>query len=934
MGLGSLLFNSDTATEQLNGGGAPVQPQTPPPPSAEPVETVPATVETSAAANDTGPSFIPVAPFQVSEDTDEAQFVMLWPALGCPQILDSETPALEIIFYFKQEAPAVTKEYVLGMLQHILVLEWDQARAPYNRDDVAWSILGMNKTTLHKLLAPGESMNFRMPPMGLLEYQDKVKESPLQLGELLHSSAEVVPRAYLDEGFKSVASVKLLLKKVSTNGFKLEQGKMYNLFYGPENGMIRRILQDFVIFKKPYDDIPRLTYKDGIFVGGHLNVYRWRHDPKEDPAKPRCGDRKDREHLVRLFHPFSIARADSGEYLNVGHLTDLHTSSLWDYLDEKIFHNYNVDQASIKDNTGRNPDSDANSLFRLIAHRYNSPNLNVRNLTYLLNQRKKEVVGNETKDRYVDLIMQTGDLIDFNRGFNHKPSHDPEKDYVFNLNWIRYYELLLLDYERPTYTLLGNHEYRLNPYPPRITAETVHLFLLLYVVLMTTSAGASCGSVFGALEDEMDNSDPGQAIGKFFLQILLVPFIASLVFGVMILLLGGAGIGFDNMSDILFGKEGKGWWLVGGGWVFGYLIIWFLFVILIAGENNIKTAADGAKCGAIVGVSIGAVISIVALFYMFDEFDYMKNVVNLYGEDFAKLLDDKGVAYLNAFGDDGIFKMTDQSVDWYSLVINPFPDYAFQYGNMLFMMANWSGSEVLTADPPFADDVFTEHQWKLYKNWETHAINHRTRLTDTNKDVVPIFGIHTPVFCPKLDVDLDKLHTDGKDIDDGDIARGTMIRRRLDLIKRFYKLAKGSLSAGKKISAMSLTGHTHDYDIFLMDGEKKTKWHQREHYKNQLSLFNDTPVHITTSCAGPPSDGKIPKGEDKPGIKELLKEYDNDMDSSYKKSDGKAKYKKGERVPRPAGGRVITFDKTDGSVKDIEEISSNVSKWGDEKWEE
>ena len=932
MGLGALLFSSETAASQLRGNGALPKTQSPPQNGTGSTGAVNSHVNTTTA-NEPDPPTGSIAGFQVTEKADDAKFAMLWPALGCPQILEPENPALEIIFYCKDEVAAITEDYVLKMLNHILVMEWDQARDPYNKEGGVWNLNNIKKTTLRNLMAPGGKIIFCSRPMSLQKYKDKIKQQPIKFGNLLHSTAEVVPKAYLDEGFKSVATIKIYLQMKSGDDFELKPGKMFNLFYGPENGLIPKLLSNSAMSNKPYDNIPLLDYKGNVLHGLNQLIYRWRHEATDAPPKSRCGERK-REHKVRLFHPFGIARSGSDKYLNVGHLTDMHISSLWDYFDEKIFKDYNVDQTEIKDLTGRDPSrrDNVDREFELIAHRYNNPNMNVRNLTYLFNDRKKEGLG--IKDKYVDLILQTGDLIDFNRGFNMNPRHDPEKDYYYNLNWLRYYELLLLDYKRPTFTVLGNHEYRLNPYPARIKAEGVHLWLLVYVILMTTAAGAVCGSTFGALEEALDDTT-GEAVGKFLLQVFILPFLMPLVGGVLFLLLAGFGLDIDIAWDILIGKFG---WMLLGGWVIGYLIIWFLLLIKVIDSNQIENTEDGAKYGSIIGASMGGIIFIVALFLIFKERDYMSHVANLYGEDFGKLLDNNGVAWLNAFGKDGIFYMSQKSVEWYSFVINPFPDYAFQYGNVLFMMANWDGSEILTADPPVADDVFSKHQWKLLIDWIQLAINHRETVGD-DEAVQSILGMHTPVFCPMLDVDLEKANL-GMDADDGDIARGTMEEHRDKLIERLFKLSQGELSNKKKISAISLTGHTHDYDIFLMGEADKTNWYQLEDFRKNPAIFKDKAIHITTSSAGPPSDGHNPKGKDEektkdllPEIKAILKTYEDRFDNNYDKPKpehkDKIKYEKGKRVPRPAGARVITFDKTNGSLKNIEEISSKVSRWGD-----
>jgi len=921
MGLGTLLLNTNEAAARLRGNGAVAQPA--PAPAAEAVQP---SVRATASAGEAEASFTPIADFQLTEDANQADFAIMWPALGCPQLIDPENLKLELILFSKQEPAAVNNDYILGILQHILVLEWDAALEPYRQDNKPWNLLARPKTTLAKLLKPGDSLSLRSRPMALTAYRDTIKNRPLQLGELLHTMADVVPKAYLKNGFKSVVSVRLKLQtQPAAGGFTLQPDRLYNLFYGPENGLLRGILGDTAILDKPYDDVPLLPNN---FIGGHNLVYGWRFDHTRGAEKSVCGDRR-REHEVRLFHPFMIVRDQARNYLNVGHITDLHTSTLWDFFDEKIFLHYNQDRAEVADNTGRDPENDADTTFTPAARRYNNPNLNARHLTHLLNRLGR---AENNPGKFVDILLQTGDLIDFNRGFNLNPRHSPDDDYIFNLSWIRYYELLLLDYQRPTYTLLGNHDWRLNPYPPRIQAEAVHSLLLLYLLLVAGGTGAACGTVWGAFQAAKGDSDAVN-VAIFLFQMLLAPFTGSLSLFAFLTLLGGIGLDLDITADVLFSKMGLGI-ILGGGWLLGHLFHWIFVVINAISENTITDAGSGALWGAIAGGTLGCIGAIVVAFLLFKARDYMTHITNLTSDDFSKLFDDKNVGYLRAFGKDGVLYMTERSIDWYALVINPFLDYGFRHGNTSIMMADWGGSEILTGDPPLSDDAFTDRQWELLNNWLDTAIHHR-RNVPVEKGVIPILGLHTPVFCPLLDENLDTLHRNGAGVDDDKLGRGTMEERRQELIDLYFRLAAGLRSDGKPIAAVTLTGHTHDYDLFRTETLDKATWYQLEHFGGKPPGFWNKGLHITTSCAGPPGDGTIPEGEDKTAVLELLKEYDRRQDNAFddpgsdpRQPFRQLKYKKGDRVPRPPGCRVLRFDPADGSIISIEEISAITGKWG------
>jgi phosphatidylserine/phosphatidylglycerophosphate/cardiolipin synthase-like enzyme len=77
--------------------------------------------------------------------------------------------------------------------------------------------------------------------------------------------------------------------------------------------------------------------------------------------------------------------------------------------------------------------------------------------------------------RGADLILMTGDLIDYGRGplglvdnGRYRNRLDEDWTYQSDRNWFLFYYLLASKggYSIPVYTILGNHDWRLNPYPP------------------------------------------------------------------------------------------------------------------------------------------------------------------------------------------------------------------------------------------------------------------------------------------------------------------------------------------------------------------------------------------------------------------------------------------------------------------------------------
>ena len=417
MGLGSLLLHS-----------APTAPYSPPPPATPPPASEPESP--AAEPRSTEPSPGEPLPGEPEAERRGASYILLWPALGCPQMVDPERRELEIIFLAKQEVD--DDHLAKDLCSRLRVLTWSHATAAY-RSPGAWSDLLQPQNRSEKARPLSDYMDSTEPRLldrrALAEYRDEVRERPVRLGEsvetkdgasaLLHTIADAVPEVYGKQGFNSIASLRLTLREDA-----LTSGVLYTLYYPPENGLLRHILRDPTTLQLPYDDIPLI---DGTF-GGPAHVFRGRgeaHDHKY----------KGREHLVRLFHPFAIGPAET---VKIGHLTDPHICTLWDFFQQQI-----DDRAS------------AEPPFEDMKERFNNPNHNVARLL-------RRLAAAEA-----DMVLLTGDLIDFARGFDHRPAEDYELDYVFNLNWLRYYELLLTHSDLPTWSLLGNHDWRLNPYPPR-----------------------------------------------------------------------------------------------------------------------------------------------------------------------------------------------------------------------------------------------------------------------------------------------------------------------------------------------------------------------------------------------------------------------------------------------------------------------------------
>jgi len=141
--------------------------------------------------------------------------------------------------------------------------------------------------------------------------------------------------------------------------------------------------------------------------------------------------------LTEVLHPVFVTKYSTP--VRIGHVTDTHVDIRWD-----------VYEANLK------------AKGKLAGSRFNNCN---RNFT--------KIYGDANQQS--DVVLLTGDLIDYGRGH---VGPDPNGRYVDTLgkddhyhedrNWFLFYYLLASgqNYSKPTYTILGNHDWRLNPYPP------------------------------------------------------------------------------------------------------------------------------------------------------------------------------------------------------------------------------------------------------------------------------------------------------------------------------------------------------------------------------------------------------------------------------------------------------------------------------------
>lgn len=159
------------------------------------------------------------------------------------------------------------------------------------------------------------------------------------------------------------------------------------------------------------------------WMQGFLREYEYEYSAVQSRQKRRA----------EILHPVFVTRARSRP-MRIAHLTDLHVDVRWDVLERNLA---SVAPASLRFNN--------------------------------CNRSSLAIYEDASKD--ADVVLMTGDLIDYGRGHVGLAASGKlgeNRYYHRDRNWFLFYDVLASGkrYARPVYTCLGNHDWRLNPYPP------------------------------------------------------------------------------------------------------------------------------------------------------------------------------------------------------------------------------------------------------------------------------------------------------------------------------------------------------------------------------------------------------------------------------------------------------------------------------------
>jgi hypothetical protein len=193
-----------------------------------------------------------------------------------------------------------------------------------------------------------------------------------------------------------------------------------------------------------------------------LKEYEYDFDVLHPPYDQGGGPQDDPKRRTEVLHPLFVKPAVP--HLQIGHITDLHVDVRADVYE------YNAKRAgtgadiSAVDDGREVREADLKKESAGIEVDFNNWN---KIVTQLYRQAKQGC----------DVLLLTGDLIDYGRGHEGLKrdaqgmlSADLGDDgkYHVDRNWFLFYYVLASgnSYQKPTYTTLGNHDWRINPYTP------------------------------------------------------------------------------------------------------------------------------------------------------------------------------------------------------------------------------------------------------------------------------------------------------------------------------------------------------------------------------------------------------------------------------------------------------------------------------------
>src|SRR5687767_2124711 len=390
-----------------------------------------------------------------AEDTGPAriQARLLWPALGFPAVV---TPSVRPSTNTMGEGDATTCVCVLVLsdhaalssahaAEHLRYVSWDKRGRRHIRNNPAASFPAAEISVVRRTPVAGRKDRFGQ--------HIKFGHNGQNQHGITALLADYVTRFYARPGLKHLYEIRI--SEAATA--KLGHGQ-YHLFWNNELTNESLPSDEMSLLLAQFAHPRRKGSGKADDLGFLVNEYRYEYGALHPPYNQ--GQGAARPVAAEILHPLFVRRHREAA-LRIGHITDTHVDVRADVYDWNLTAAGKRAFVERQKLLAQGKRVDKDSLVNVLADRldgYNNFNRSFE-ATY-----KKVKEGS-------DVLLMTGDLIDYGRGFwgIGKPNEvQVDALYHTDRNWFLFYYLLASggNYSTPTYTILGNHDSRINPYPP------------------------------------------------------------------------------------------------------------------------------------------------------------------------------------------------------------------------------------------------------------------------------------------------------------------------------------------------------------------------------------------------------------------------------------------------------------------------------------
>ena len=369
---------------------------------------------------------------------------ILWPALGFPAVIspgdssksDNATNSVSVVLVSTR--PTITPKQAAD---HLRFVPWNQRRTRFLPTGTA---NGFTEDEIEVRSSPDSWETSLKKPGIVTPFAD---EFALQLYFGYDASRENgfhagvsrrVLKLYSEWGYPYLHEVRVSRAASSRIG-----PGQYNLFWisANPNDTDAQISDEMALLIREHATPTRKALKTSMPLSFLLEEYEYDYDARHGPVER--GLSHDRR--TEVLHPLFVQPAIP--HLQIAHITDLHVDVRTDVYEDNLSRagDIHVDL-----------DGDDYTIHKG-AFDFNNWNKSVTKL-YQLGQAS-------------DILLLTGDLVDYGRG--HLGLDAPEQlgnDAMYHVdrNFMYFYYILAAgsSYTKPAYTILGNHDWRINPYTP------------------------------------------------------------------------------------------------------------------------------------------------------------------------------------------------------------------------------------------------------------------------------------------------------------------------------------------------------------------------------------------------------------------------------------------------------------------------------------